>query len=109
MIDKELIAATSASITLSILKEADSYGYQIIQRVTEFAGGELEWTEAMLYPVLHRLESRELVRGYWQVSSSGRKRKYYSITRTGLRALEDKKRQWRIVASTLRALWNGPA
>jgi len=109
MIDKELIAATSASITLSILSEADSYGYEIIQRVAELTGGELEWTEAMLYPVLHRLESRALVKCYWQKSSSGRKRKYYSITSVGLNELKDKKRQWRIVAGVLATLWKSAA
>ena len=105
MIDKELIAATSASITLSILTEADSYGYEIIQRVTELSRGELEWTEAMLYPVLHRLEDRALVKSYWQ-ASSGRKRKYYSITSAGRTELKDKKRQWRIVDGVLDALWD---
>ena len=106
MIDKELVAATSASITLTILGEADSYGYEIIQRVTELTRGELEWTEAMLYPVLHRLESRALVKSYWQTSSSGRKRKYYSITSAGRTELKDKQRQWRIVDGVLGALWN---
>ena len=105
MIDKELVAATSASITLSILSEADSYGYEIIQRVTELTGGDFEWTEAMLYPVLHRLESRALVESYWQTSSSGRKRKYYSITSAGRAELKDKKRQWRIVDGVLGELW----
>src|SRR5262245_37511325 len=105
MIDKELVAATSASIALSILSEADSYGYEIIQRVTEMTGGQLEWTEAMLYPVLHRLENRALVKCYWQTSPSGRKRKYYSITSAGLTELKDKKRQWRIVAGVLGTLW----
>ncbi len=106
MIDKELIAATSASIALSILSQADSYGYEIIQRVTEMTGGELEWTEAMLYPALHRLESRTLVKCYWQKSPSGRKRKYYSITSAGVTELKDKKRQWQIVAGVLGTLWN---
>jgi PadR family transcriptional regulator, regulatory protein PadR len=109
MLDKELIAATSVSITLSILREADSYGYEIIQRVTELTGGEFEWTEAMLYPVLHRLEKRTLVKCYWQKSSSGRKRKYYSITSAGLAELKDKKRQWRIVADVLSTLWKSAA
>ena len=106
MIDKELVAATSASITLTILSEADSYGYEIIQRVTELTRGELEWTEAMLYPVLHRLENRALVKSYWEASSSGRKRKYYAITGAGRAELRDKKRQWRIVDGVLGALWN---
>jgi PadR family transcriptional regulator, regulatory protein PadR len=109
MIDKELIAATSASITLSVLSKADSYGYEIIQRVTEMTGGELEWTEAMLYPVLHRLENRTLVKCYWKTSSSGRKRKYYSITNAGLTELKDKKRQWQVVAGVLGTLWNSAA
>ena len=106
MIDKELVAATSVSITLSILKDADSYGYEIIQRVTELTSGELEWTEAMLYPVLHRLENRKLVRSYWQKASTGRKRKYYSITSAGLTELKDKKRQWRVVSRFMETLWN---
>ena len=106
MIDKELVAATSASITLTILTEADSYGYEIIQRVNELTRGELEWTEAMLYPVLHRLEDRALVTSYWQTSPSGRKRKYYSITPAGRTELKDKKRQWRIVDGVLSALWS---
>ena len=105
MIDKELVAATSASITLSILNETDSYGYEIIQRVAELTNGELEWTEAMLYPVLHRLERRTLLKSYWQTPPGGRKRKYYSLTKAGRRALEDKKRQWRIVAGVLGGLW----
>ena len=106
MLDKELVAATSASITLTILCEADSYGYEIIQRVTELTRGELEWTEAMLYPVLHRLESRALVKSYWQTSPSGRKRKYYAITSAGRAELKDRKRQWRIVDGVLGALWS---
>jgi len=109
VIDKELIGATSTSITLSILREGDSYGYEIIQRVTELTCGELEWSEAMLYPVLHRLEDSALVRSYWEKSSSGRRRKYYSITEAGVAALEEKQRQWRIIAELLGPLWSGNA
>jgi DNA-binding PadR family transcriptional regulator len=93
----------------SILTQADSYGYEIIQRVAELTGGELEWTEAMLYPVLHRLEDRMLVECYWEPAPTGRKRKYYSITNAGRSELENKKQQWRIVARLLRALWKGAA
>ena len=107
MIDKELIGATSESLALSMLREGDDYGYEIIQRVSALTGGELEWTEAMLYPVLHRLEDRELVTSYWQASPSGRRRKYYSITHAGVVALEEKKRQWRVIAGVLRRLWTG--
>lgn len=106
MIGKELIAATSASITLSILSRADSYGYEIIQQVNELTAGQLEWTEGMLYPVLHRLERRALVESYWQRSAGGRKRKYYSITKAGLDELIAKQSQWRTLDRLLARLWN---
>jgi PadR family transcriptional regulator, regulatory protein PadR len=55
-INKDLVAASSTPLVLAILAEGDSYGYAILQRVRELSGGELEWTDGMLYPVLHRLE-----------------------------------------------------
>lgn len=105
MIERELVAASSASIVLSLLNESDSYGYEIIQRVTALTGGELTWSEAMLYAVLHRLESRTFVRSYWRDALNGRKRKYYTITLSGKDALIEKRRQWDLVARVLNSLW----
>ena len=100
-----MVAATSKPLILSILQEGDSYGYEIIQRVSGLTDDELKWTDSMLYPVLHRLEGSGWVTSYWQASPTGRKRKYYSITEEGLAGLEEKKRQWRIVAAALAELW----
>jgi PadR family transcriptional regulator len=100
-----LVAASSVPLVLSILSEGDSYGYAIIQRVKELYGGEIEWTDGMLYPVLHWLEDQRLVRGRWMTSESGRKRKYYSLRREGRRALRQQKEQWTLVSSTLSQLW----
>ena len=83
---KDLVAASATPLVLAILAEGDSYGYAIIKRVAELSGGQLQWTDGMLYPVLHRLERQELVAAKWGVSESGRKRKYYRITKTGPRA-----------------------
>ena len=55
-INKDLIAASSTPIVLAILAEGDSYGYAILKRVRALSGGELEWTDGMLYPLLHRLQ-----------------------------------------------------
>ena len=52
-IDKDLVAASATPLVLSILAEGDSYGYAILKRVRELSGGELEWTDGMLYPLLH--------------------------------------------------------
>ena len=82
-INKDLIAASSTPIVLAILAEGDSYGYAILQRVRELSGGHLEWTDGMLYPVLHRLERLGHVEARWEVAESGRRRKYYRITPAG--------------------------
>jgi len=104
-LEKELVAASSVPLVLSILSEGDSYGYAIIQRVKELSGGKIEWTDGMLYPVLHWLEDQDLVRSRWSKSESGRKRKYYSLQADGRLALRQQKAQWTLVTSTLNQLW----
>jgi DNA-binding PadR family transcriptional regulator len=104
-INKDLMAASSTPIVLAILSEEDSYGYAIIQRVRELSGGRMEWTDGMLYPVLHRLERLGHVKARWEVSESGRRRKYYRITSQGREQLAEDRRQWQAVDSTLRGIW----
>ena len=53
---KDLVAASAIPLILSILQGGDTYGYALIQRVREISGGEMEWADGMLYPILHRLE-----------------------------------------------------
>ena len=101
-ISKDLVAASAVPLVLSILREGDSYGYAIIRRVSELSDGRLQWTEGMLYPVLHRLEEQALVSSAWRDAESGRRRKYYRIRREGLAELESQRGQWDTVLSTLR-------
>ena len=104
-INKDLIAASSTPIVLAILAEEDSYGYAILQRVRELSGGRMEWTDGMLYPVLHRLERLGHVEAWWAVAQSGRRRKYYRITVQGRAQLVEERRQWQAVDATLRGIW----
>src|SRR6187455_1681429 len=104
-LEKELVAASSVPLILSILEEGESYGYAIIQRVRELSGGHIEWTDGMLYPVLHRLERLGHVTARWKVAESGRRRKYYRITPGGRAQLVEERRQWQAVDSTLRGIW----
>jgi PadR family transcriptional regulator, regulatory protein PadR len=104
-INKDLMAASSTPIVLAILAEGDSYGYAILQRVKELSGGHLEWTDGMLYPVLHRLERLGYVETRWETAESGRRRKYYRITTQGRDRLAEERRQWQTVDATLRGLW----
>ncbi len=105
-LQKELVAASSSPLVLSILGEGESYGYAIIKRVKELSGGQIEWTDGMLYPVLHWLEEQNLVCSRWGESETGRKRKYYTLKPTGRRALRQHQEQWSLVNSVLNQLWN---
>lgn len=105
MISKDLVAASAKPLILSILSEGESYGYEIIQKVSMLSGGGMEWKDGMLYPVLHRLERQGLIDSYWKTSVEGRKRKYYRLAAKGLEALKAEKKQWMLVHSTLIKLW----
>ena len=106
MLSRELIAATTRPLLLGILAEGENYGYALIQRVKELSNGRLEWTEGMLYPVLHRLEREGLITAEWKEGDTGRKRKYYRLTQPGKKAATREREQWLSVHQTLSALWN---
>lgn len=101
---KNLAGASAKPIILSLLTSGETYGYQIIKRVRLVSGGTLEWTSAMLYPVLHKMEKDGLIRSEWKTSDENRLRKYYSLTERGLEELALEKEQWRGVQAALRKL-----
>ena len=104
-INKDLVAASSTLIILGILAESDSYGYALLQRVRELSGGHMEWTDGMLYPVLHRLERLGHVEARWETAGNARRRKYYRLTPEGRRQLAEERSQWEAVDAALRGIW----
>ena len=104
-INKDLIAASSTPIVLAILADEESSGYAILRRVRALSAGRMEWTDGMLYPVLHRLERLGHVEARWEVAGSSRRRKYYRITPRGRAQLAEEHRQWQAVDATLRGIW----
>ncbi len=104
-ISKDLVAASAAPLVLAILAEGDSYGYAIIKRVGELSDGRLRWTDGMLYPVLHRLERLGYVEASWATAETGRRRRYYRITKAGRAHLTTQREQWQAVDATLRGIW----
>ncbi len=105
-IGKDLVAASSTPLVLGILAEGQSYGYAIIKKVNGLSAGRLQWTDGMLYPLLHRLERLGHIEAEWGVSETGRKRKYYRITRQGREELAAQRRQWEAIDEALRGLWH---
>lgn len=108
MISRELKAASAKPMVLSILSHRESYGYLILQHIEELSDGELDWSEAMLYPLLHRMNSDGLISSRWELMDNGRKRKYYTLTEKGERELAKEKKQWMNVHQVLQQLW-GPS
>ena len=104
-VSKDLVAASATPLVLAILAEGDSYGYAIMKRVSELSAGQLKWTDGMLYPLLHRLERLGYMEASWGTSKSGRRRKYYRITRDGEAQLAAQRRQWQVVDATLQRIW----
>lgn len=104
-IAKDLVAASATPLVLAILAEGESYGYAILRQVNELSGGQLEWTDGLLYPLLHRLERLGHVESAWRTPAGERRRKYYRITDQGRAELAAQRRQWAAVVGTLRSLW----
>lgn len=102
---KDLVAASATPLVLAILAEGESYGYAIIRRVGELSNGQLQWTDGMLYPVLHRLERQGLVASRWRSSETGRRRKYYRLTKEGRAQLAAERQRWQMVDATLHRVW----
>jgi PadR family transcriptional regulator PadR len=105
MLAKELVAASTEPLILTLLSNGESYGYALIQEVKRLSGDEIEWTDGMLYPVLHRMEENGWIKSRWVEIANGRKRKYYSIKKDGHQALKQKREQWTLISSVFSGLW----
>lgn len=106
---KDFVAASATPLILSILSHGESYGYAIIRRVRELSDGEMEWTDGMLYPILHRLEKKKLIEAHWGKSETGRRRKYYRLRPEGMTELEAQREKWTRLLEMLKQLDGGTA
>lgn len=93
-IDKGLIGGSTPLMLLALLDHADHYGYEIIREIETRSESVFQFKEGTLYPILHKLEAQGYVKSYWSESASGKKRKYYQITKNGRKQLEKEKENW---------------
>jgi len=105
MLTKELVAASTEPLILSLLSTGESYGYALIQEVRQLSGDRIEWTDGMVYPVLHRMEREGWISSRWGEAENGRRRKYYSLKNAGRKALEEQREQWVTVSGVFKQLW----
>ncbi|WP_027637683.1 PadR family transcriptional regulator [Clostridium cadaveris] len=106
-IDKSLITGSTTMLILSLLKDGDKYGYEMIKELEKKSDETFSLKEGTLYPILHGLEVDGMVESYSKESEMGRKRKYYRLTKKGLRLLEEKKEEWNLFASKVNKVLGG--
>ncbi|WP_125761796.1 PadR family transcriptional regulator [Companilactobacillus hulinensis] len=99
--NKEMLKGTIDLLILSVLKEADNYGYQISKTITDKSDETFEIQEATLYLALKRLEKQNCIEAYWGEKTHGGKRKYYHITELGIEQLNTMKHDFQSLASVV--------
>jgi PadR family transcriptional regulator PadR len=92
--DTELLKGTLSLLILSLLSRRPMYGYELAATVHRDTDGAFTWREGSLYPSLHKLQADGLVLGAWEEKETGRKRRYYHLTKKGRAVLKAKTEAW---------------
>jgi DNA-binding PadR family transcriptional regulator len=83
------------SLILSILLSGKKHGYQLALELEEKSNGMFKFNHGTLYPILHKLEKENLIRGNWEQEGPKRKRKYYTLTTKGKKYVSIQNDEWR--------------
>ena len=105
MIDKGIMGGSGALLILSLLSQREMYGYEIVSELASLSDNAFRMQEGTLYPLLHTLEQDGHIVSFVR-EVNRRFRRYYRVTDSGLKLLEDKRRQWETVNKLLDALSN---
>lgn len=105
-VNKELLKGSTSMIMLSLLEVNDMYGYQMIKELSKKTKNVFEFQEGTLYPILHGLESKGYIISYWN-TVLGKRRKYYSITKNGVKFLNEKRIEWKTFSNGINQVIGG--
>jgi PadR family transcriptional regulator PadR len=105
--ETQLLKGIAPVVVLEILSRGQMYGYELSQAIEQRSGDVLSLGKGTLYPLLYNLEAKKLIRGRWETTESGRKRRYYSITSKGKAQLAMHKEQLRELQAGLNVVFGG--
>ncbi len=105
-INKELLKGSTSMLVLNLLEKENMYGYQMIKILKEKSENVFELKEGTLYPILHSLEENNFIISYWD-ETTGKKRKYYSITKEGMKHLNNQREEWKIFSNGINTVLGG--
>ena len=104
MIGSGIKRGTAELAILSVLERDSLHGYELARQIEKNTRGSLRFTLASLYPLLYRMEQRGWIRGAWQVSENGRRRRCYRLTPAGKKKLSPLRKEWSELFQALRRL-----
>ena len=102
--ERELLKGVAPVVVLEILSRGRMYGYQLSEAIEQRSGSILSLGRGTLYPLLYNLEAKGLIRGTWQRSDAGRRRKYYGLTARGRKRLAAHRQEWQRLFGAMTAL-----
>ena len=105
-IDKELMKGSTTLLIHNLLDKENLYGYQLIKKLSEESENIFNLKEGTLYPILHGLEEKGFISSYWD-DTTGKKRKYYSITKQGKKQLKESKEEWKVFSGAVNKVIGG--
>ena len=103
-IEKSLLSDSTPLLVLSLLKDGDKYGYEMVTELARRSDDTFQLKEGTLYPLLHTLEKNKYVTSYLHSTSGGRERKYYRLTDLGRKQLEYKEKEWKLFSEKVNAV-----
>jgi PadR family transcriptional regulator, regulatory protein PadR len=99
--DQEWKKGSAELLVLSLLEDQARHGYDISKLIQLRSGGALKFHVTSLYPLLHRLEDEGTIKGLWVEKAEQRRRRYYSLTAKGRKALRSKQQSWKDFVATI--------
>jgi PadR family transcriptional regulator PadR len=100
----DLLQGTLELLVLRLLRSGQLNGWDIMQRIQLVSSDVLSVTPGSLYPALHRLEERKLIKSEWALSENNRRAKFYSLTASGRKQLETERATWERFSSAIDAI-----
>ena len=103
-VERELMRGAGPVAVLGLLQQREMYGYELAEALARKTDGVLDMGQPTLYPLLYNLERKQLIQSNWRQAESGRKRKYYGLTRKGKEWLRGQQKQWNNLMDAMASL-----
>ncbi|MBV9865462.1 MAG: PadR family transcriptional regulator [Abitibacteriaceae bacterium] len=105
--ERELLKGNTPTMILAVLCQGPLHGYAIAREIERRSDNQLKFKEGTLYPALHALEYDGWIKGQWETTSQGRKRKVYTITQAGHAELKRRHHAWTEFANVMAQVIGG--